>query len=532
MEILCHRRKDGLSFPNRGDELLEAAALFMRIAMIPYADDVRRFLDALRETPDVWRSIDIRVIALHIDGEWHNLVTRCRIDSRLVDEIPRLAQLPSNDLLSCRQDVRDAGSLESLLVELRSGSFLVGGLRVNVKEFNDETSLSGPPYQNGYARLGSRESAASMLQKPQQFRAHILTITTSRGGRLLTSLVRGGEGAIAQFLRSLDHPWDGVEGLARVALATPTDASRLYQPTLEFVAPLGVAFDTENTRLESGRLTLSVLAESLAAGRNCSVGYVAEFSDGAYLNGSVPLGSRRWKGRTVRSVSAQVKIGAATRVTLLLRLGSHIVDTIPISPVGGPWANTQAMCYLVLDPHIRVLRHVLARQETEALKAKDGAREFEWAVARLLSLAGLHTDALDTLPGLQDAVDVLASMPDGAVVLAVECTLGALNTGKGKPSKLVNRVDELRRRLEASGVEVFPIMATCRQRSSLSKGDVAYVAEDGVAVLAHDDLQQIAEGIENGWGAETTLSFCRERIGNQQEDYGRGYFPTVGGKAT
>jgi hypothetical protein len=498
--------------------------------MLPYAEEVKRFVHALNETPSVWRSVDIRVIALFIDGGWHNLLTRCRIDSRAPEDIARLERLPSNDSLLCIQDVRDASSLDDLLGEIGSGRFVIDGIAISLREVTDSVNLTGPPYQSGYARLGTRESAGSVIQKPQYYVAHTLTISSARGGNHLTSLVRGGERSIDQFLRSLEYPWDGINGLGRVALATPNEPSRVYQPTVEFVAPLGVSIDVENTHLESGWLTVAVWAESLAAGKRCSVGYVAEFSDGAYLNGTLDLSRRRWKGRLVRNTIAQVKIGNAERVTLLLRLGSQQVEVIAVSPRGASHANIHAQAYLVIDPGLKSLRHVLERTEAEALKEKNGVREFEGAVARLLSAAGFQSDALGSLPGLNDAIDVLASAREANVVLAVECTLGALSSQRGKPSKLIKRVDELRQRVATLDVEIVPIMATCRQRSAISRGDVEYVAEDGVAVLAHEDLLEIATGIESGWGVETILSFCSERIGASNEEYHDRYLPEeVGG---
>jgi hypothetical protein len=500
--------------------------------MTPYTEEVQRFLNVLNETPDVWRSIDLRVIALFIEGEWHNLLCRCRIDSRSAEEVVRLDRLPSNDQLLCVQDVRDAATLDSLLAEIRTGRFLIAGFHINLREFNDLTSLDGPPYQNAFTRLGTRESAASSLRRPQSFVAHTLTILSSRGGNHLSNLVPGGERGIEQFLRSLEYPWDGLNGLGRVALATPNEPGRLYQPTLEFVAPLGVSMDVETTTLEGGRLKVAVWAGSAAAGKQCSVGYIAEFSDGSYRNGTIDLSKRRWKGSALRNAQAEVKIGDAARVTLILRLGSQQVDVIAVLPRGASHANIHAQAYLAIDPGLMSLRYILQRTEAEALKEKMGAREFEWAVARLLSAAGLQSDALDTLPGLNDAIDVLSSTSEQKIVLAVECTLGALSSERGKPSKLIKRVDQLRQHFASSDVEVLPVMATCRHRSALSKGDVAYVAEDGVAVLAQEDLLEIATGIERGWGVEAMLSFLVDRIGETAEKYGDRYVPAELGGVT
>ncbi|MGH7605486.1 MAG: hypothetical protein ACRENK_16015 [Gemmatimonadaceae bacterium] len=484
-----------------------------------YTEAAGRFLDALKETPDVWRSIDVRVVALFIGGEWHSLLTRCQIDSRAPDEVVRLERLPSNEVLQCLQDVRDASVLPRLLEDVSKGRLSVRGTLIALREFTDSVNLGGDSYQNWHAQLGSRETAASTVRRPQSFKAHTLTASSTKGGNHLTSLVAGGEDSVNQFLRGLEHPWDGIDGLGRVALESPTPLRQLYQPMVQFVAPLGVAIDPEKTMLQSGLLTVTVSANSLSAGRSCSVGYMAEFADGGYRNGTIDLSNRRWKGHRLRTAAAQKKLGDARRVTLLLRLGSHQVDSLELQPRDVSRANVHALSYVTIDPNLRALREIVERTEAQALSTKNGSREFENAVARLFSLLGFRSDAIDTFSGLTDAVDVLASTPDGSVVLAVEATLGALNTEKGKPSKLINRVDQLRKALVGLSVEVLPVMATSRTRSALLKGDVNHLAQDGVSVLAREDLLELLDGIERGWDAVTALSFCSDHVGYADEHY-------------
>jgi hypothetical protein len=480
--------------------------------MSEYDHAVNEFLAALRETPELWHSIDIRAIAVLIDEQWHNVLARCRIDSRVAEEVPDLDWLPEGEELICLREVRNVSALSDFLLEIKAGCFKMLGREIHVREVNESLKPAGPSYRHNDSRLGVPVSSASRVHRPAEFIAHTLTLTSSSSARNLSDLTKGGAIAIDRFLRSLEHPWDGIDGLARVALSTPTEPSRVYQPRIEIVAPLGVTLDLDATQLKSARLMVGVFAESLEALKRSTVGYIADYSNGSYKNGTLQLKPRRGRARAVRAGFAQVKLGAARKVTLLLKVGSHLVENREVLSRESEEENIQGLAYQLFDPRLQVLRSVLGRPEALAIGLNEGVKDFERAVARLFTVAGLSSDALSTLGGLQDAVDVVASTPDGTVVLAVECTLGALNTGKGKPGKLVHRVDQLRQQLRNSRVEILPVMATCRPRSGLSKGDLEYVSEDGIVVLAQDDLLEIAGGVEDGWGADETVSFCRDRI--------------------
>ncbi|CAN5921606.1 hypothetical protein BH11GEM2_BH11GEM2_30580 [soil metagenome] len=65
-------------------------------------ENIASFLAALSEMPELWRSLDVRTIAVHTGGEWHNALTSVRIDTRLPDELPVLKDLPTTALVHLR----------------------------------------------------------------------------------------------------------------------------------------------------------------------------------------------------------------------------------------------------------------------------------------------------------------------------------------------------------------------------------------------------------------------------------------------
>jgi hypothetical protein len=150
--------------------------------------------------------------------------------------------------------------------------------------------------------------------------------------------------------------------------------------------------------------------------------------------------------------------------------------------------------------------------EANARKQKDAARQFERAVAQLFALAGFHVDALGGFVGTQEAVDVLARTPDGTDMLAVECTLGALASRDGKPGRLMQRANALRQALERHGTEVIPVMVTSSRRHDIPKGDMEFVAHDGLVVFCREELDELMTRIEQGATASDVIAFCRQHV--------------------
>jgi hypothetical protein len=206
---------------------------------------------------------------------------------------------------------------------------------------------------------------------------------------------------------------------------------------------------------------------------------------------------------------------AVRRVTLLLRVGPHLVDHAQVLDSAPRVANPHVVAYAVMDPGLTRLRAALAISEDDARGKSDKKalqRLFERAVAQLLSLAGLHADALGGYSGMDDAVDVLARTPDGGIIFPIECTLGALATRDGKPNRLMDRADTLRRTALLAGAEVVPAMVTSRPRAGVSKGDFEFVAHDGVIVLCQEELQELAGMVEHGASTSDVVRYCRERV--------------------
>lgn len=391
----------------------------------------------------------------------------------------------------------------------------------------DQPGFSTKPYSRVHVRLASHERATSRLHQPQEYVAHVLTARSGGGVSFIGALVPGGVAAVRRELQTLERPWNDLGGVARVALESRVDPEQSQDEVVEIVAPLGLSFDTGVTRLEAGELACAMWAGSKEAATRCSIGFITEYEDRSFRNGTLQLAASQWDGGSEPRGAATLSFGrGARRVTLLLRLGPHVVDTLELEDGSRPPANTRYLAaYEVVDPAFEKLRDALemteekARSRPKGQGKKDGdSKELEHGVARLLSLAGFHADALDGYSGMTDAPDVWAHHPDGSVLLIVECTVGPLQAKVGKPSRLLQRAAQLRRQPALSGVEILPMMALGRRRETLSRGDLDSVALDRIAVLAQEDLLELLREVRVGASANDVVRFCRERIPGRSSD--------------
>jgi hypothetical protein len=189
-----------------------------------------------------------------------------------------------------------------------------------------------------------------------------------------------------------------------------------------------------------------------------------------------------------------------------------MVDRVVVTAPPPRPLSPHVASYLVLDPGLKHLRTALSMSETTVRESSEKyQRQFEHAVARLFSLAGLLSDALGGFSGLHETVDVLARTTDGRIILPVECTLGARGT-RAKLNNLLSRAAELRDAKSLKGTEIVPVIATSRTRDKLSNADLDGAALDEVVVLTAENLRELVEMLERGAGAGDVMRYLRQQV--------------------
>lgn len=142
--------------------------------------------------------------------------------------------------------------------------------------------------------------------------------------------------------------------------------------------------------------------------------------------------------------------------------------------------------YEAFDNQVIILRDFL---ENSQGKGRD-ARDLEAGVAWLLWMLGFGVAHLGGTAKTQDAPDLVATTPRGNFAV-IECTTGLLKADN-KLSRLIERAETLRRRLDASGnrhLHVLPVIITSKDREEV-KADLEQAEKLGVVVVTKESLLQ------------------------------------------
>src|SRR3989442_4638058 len=246
---------------------------------------VREFLDAVGSSPDLWRALDLRILAISIRSEWHNLLTRCYLSSATPDSVTRVTNLPSTRDVLCRQFVLPATDLPRIIGEVETGALDVGRLQILYR------AIRASPGQDRYDFSGYTFSDLS-----ERFRAayrpwscHQLTAMGNTVHELIIELP-GRRFRLDNAVRILEQPFDGLDGVARYGVGSPDPLEPNRVCLFEVFAPLEIQIRTEQCRFERGVLHYSLRAGSEAAAQGSRLSVFARAAGGVPKTTMVPIG--------------------------------------------------------------------------------------------------------------------------------------------------------------------------------------------------------------------------------------------------
>jgi hypothetical protein len=478
-------------------------------------EETDQFLVEFNGFPSLWNSIDVRGVALRIDGEWHNILTVCRLRPEIANEGSLISHLPETSRLKCWHTILPIFEIERILSGLRNGSIVWGSLAVRYLVARGSTAPESYRTNFTFQQVGS-------VPNPWSDRAW----TPTSPLRWPESLLRASGGDFSDLLRQIRHsyrdltnevhalpvPFDGLEGIARHVVgmrpynsfgAWP-DIVPSYTTYFYMSVPFAARFELERTRLHGGALEICVQVGSQTVAEHISIGCVIE-RDGELLQAeSIRFGddSARWDENSC-TLNVKVSRLGATLAVLLLRVGNRPVERLQLVDFNRPAQNSRAVAYLSVDPGFDLLSSAL-----EPNDRSDGSG-FERAVARLFGLLGFQTLGLANDKKLSEAVDVLAFNPYGEHAFAIECTTGSLDSG-GKLGKLYLRMMDLSNQLKEHRVQ--GILATASERHTLSSVEIEKAAQDRIAVLTSGDLKDLLRMASEGGAISSVLSYIGGKI--------------------
>jgi hypothetical protein len=447
-----------------------------------FEDEIAAFLDGVTASRSLWNAVDFRVIAARVDNGWHNLVSRCTLESQHPGEILRLNHLPKTGYIVAHQLVESADSLKELIDRVRSGSVVINGDTISYL-----TGRAGEGFDTSYRDAVYSRSSLIFDEISTTFPSgHQLTIRGDSASDVLYRLP-GGMNFLDSTLRQLERPWDGLNAVTLHAGGIRQVMDGSFTRRAEFIAPVQASWDLQATRLCADELMYTVVVGSRAVRERATLGMFGTLHSNQIISHSIPLHRRRWRAHpSGYSYTGTARFRNVRQLTLLLRIGSF--DLPPVRLVNEPKGPPPlAAAYEVTDPGLARFRQLLFTQDGTK------AREFERAVARLFRFAGLIADDLVDNPRGSDALDGVVFEPKARVVLAVECTSGAINQNS-KLAKLHKRANAIRAKLDpTTGVEVIPVIVTFLGKDELLDSERATATEHGIKVIAREGLEFLLE---------------------------------------
>lgn len=216
-------------------------------------------------------------------------------------------------------------------------------------------------------------------------------------------------------------------------------------------------------------------------------------------DGEIQLGTLQWKAPAGRAIQA---------VAIFRGVAFHywwVVDPQQIP-------NTRKAVYEVVDADLATLRDFMV-----ASGPKGSARDLESAVAWLLWMLGFSIAHLGANTRTQDAVDILATTPNGNFAL-VECTTGVISTDKKVANLLSRKAVVLERLARASHnqVRVLPVIVTSKGRDEVVQ-EIQPAQERGVLVLTRDDLVDLLNRTDMLPDADQLYSEAEKRLAGSVE---------------
>lgn len=446
-------------------------------------EDANRFLGAIAESPDLWRSINFRVVAIWANDAWQNLVATAHLDSRRPEDVPRTPDLPSLERLVGLQEIFPVETLPKLIRRLRlRGTVEVAGKPIRFLSDSRNEPFS-QPYASSYHRRGL--SIDDYLSSEFEY-GHALMLTGDSASTLLRRFPGDYLGVDVALRRA---GWQNLHELLLRGLGDTLRFDSTGGRRITFVAPLEVTLSKAACSLQEGQLDYAVLAGTKEVAARSVLTINGEDAHGRRIARSVTLRDKRWgrQKQRFRHIGRE-RLPKGSKVHVTLHVEGYEVGDAALSDEGRPRARPPLLmlAHDSLFPGERAFRSVLLEPQSSE------GRLFERAVAKLFGYCGFPSDQPGKVPQEQNGPDVLAELPERNLLLVIETTVAHLiNDEDKKMNRLTKRAANLRLALEPVNAEVVPVMVVPWPRATLVPVEVEEAALNGVRILCHEDLAHL-----------------------------------------
>ncbi len=479
------------------------------------ADHVAYFIEAVERDRALWRSIDVRLLAVYLDGAWRNLSTQIYLRPMTPEDTARLPHPVHNKLLRAEQHVLPINDLATLLDSISRGTWPTTGpdaVAFLCRQFEGSGSAR-TPYAFTYCQFHSLDTP---YDRPNYvWSGHVLRADGDSCGTIMNR-VPGAYNALDAIAQQHEYPFKRFDLLASHVLDTPAPTLGSQNAWCEVFAPFEARIDAESVRLEGDDVHYALLAGSPNVFGEVRLQVIPDPPGTEVPANTVLPEGAQWKNvdEDAWTLEGDTKTDAADGVAFALHCGSQPVQWLHLRKYRTHGRAIPLVVYEHLDAGLELLENWLSGDA----KPKQGGQrqhQFEEAVGRLFMLAGWRVDVFHNRQ-LGDGVDVIAHHPIGRVCAAIECTTGPLNTEK--LGKLAVRLSELQSVLP--DVEVLGVVATSVDVAGLLVSTVRVATDNDLLVLHRGLLLQLLGRVKAGAGPSEVLDFVKREgssVGRQQE---------------
>src|SRR5258708_2165677 len=117
-------------------------------------DNRAYFVQAVERDKALWQSLDVRLLAVYVDGLWRNLCTQVYLRPTTPEDTPRLSHPVRGSVLRAEQHILPFSELAPVLDSIEQGNWLKGSDAVAFMSRQFESSAP-TPYAFMYSQFHS-----------------------------------------------------------------------------------------------------------------------------------------------------------------------------------------------------------------------------------------------------------------------------------------------------------------------------------------------------------------------------------------
>ena len=453
------------------------------------------FLNAVDSDRGLWQSIDVRVIAVHAQGAWHNLITQCYLRSMEPGQVPRLTQEVRSPTLWAGQYILLVAELPSLLTAVESGEWTTGDNTIIYRrgEFD-----SGPPRPYDLANFHFHSLDTRHVHPDFEWAGHVLYASGDHWSTIVQRTPESWQG-LESTVGDQPYPFQRLDDLVSYTTGIQVDAiSR--QATFEVFAPYEVRLVEEEAELEDGTVHFALEAGSAAAAAACTLRILPEPRGMEIPALTVLPEHAEWRQEHdgMLTYSGEHAVGTASAAALMLGCRRRTVSWLTVRPYVTGSIPVPLAVYRLLDPDFKILKAWLSGKERQ-----DPQGKFELAVERLFTFGGFQVEPFTGYKRLSEGVDFIAYAGLQHTCVVVECTIGGIDGAK--VTKFIKRVAEIRRTLD--DVQVAGVLVTSTPLDGLSMSEIDRALGDGLIIVPAGGLAALFEIVAAGTSVPGVLDF-------------------------